>query len=264
MYTNHQDSVVSFCVDRAGETIRVNVYYDKAVVGIMFSHPRMGQTQSFRYQVDLSELRKIFRDPRVHTGDGYSNMKKKQKKPNPKSYLTSQYAVGELVNVKGYPDAVITGAPRWPGDMAKIRFADGSDYRVETSRLTHVDRLHPCGCKNLAAEAEMQLERLDHELQRIMKEREQCKQILELQHAGGSSSFAGSPKRDGTFLNSYHPDPRALSSSPRAVIGAFEPYNPNQRNNSGSIWSSGSSSSTAYLGNGTPSTILPPYFPVNH
>jgi hypothetical protein len=127
MYTNHQDSVVSFCVDRAGETIRVNVYYDKAVVGIMFSHPRMGQTQSFRYQVDLSELRKIFRDPRVHTGDGYSNMKKKQKKPNPKSYLTNKYAVGELVNVKGYPDAVISGAPRWPGDMAEIRFADGSD-----------------------------------------------------------------------------------------------------------------------------------------
>ena len=115
---------MTFCVERAGEIIRVNVYYDKAVVGIMISHPRMGQTQSFRYQVDLPELRKIFRDPRMHTGDGYSNIKKQTKKLAPRSY---NYAIGDRVHVKGYADAVIVGIPRWPGDLAKIRFADGCD-----------------------------------------------------------------------------------------------------------------------------------------
>lgn len=109
---------MTFCVERAGETIFVNVFYDKAVVGIIFSHPRMGQTQSFRSQVDLSELRRIFRDPRMHTGDGYSNIKK-PKKPN--------YAIGDRVHVKGYDDAIIVGTPRWPGDLARIRFANGCD-----------------------------------------------------------------------------------------------------------------------------------------
>ena len=80
VYTNQQHSVVSFSDKRAGETISVNVFYDKAVVGIWFHHPRMGKTQSFRQQVDLADLRKIFRDPRVHTGDGYSNIKKQKKK----------------------------------------------------------------------------------------------------------------------------------------------------------------------------------------
>ncbi len=82
----------------------------------------MGQTQSFRFRVDLSELRKIFRDPRM---DGYSNIKKRKKKPAPRS--CNNYAIGDRVHVKGYDDAIIIGAPRWPGDLARIRFADGCD-----------------------------------------------------------------------------------------------------------------------------------------
>ena len=121
VYTSQQDSVVSFCVDRAGETIRVNVFYNKAVVGIMFSHPRMGHTQSFRHQVVLSDLRKIFRDPRVHTGDGYSNIKRKKKNSIPPTYSY----IGDRVHVQGYEDAVIVGEPKGPGELAKIRFANG-------------------------------------------------------------------------------------------------------------------------------------------
>ncbi len=120
VYTNQQHSVVSFSDKRAGETISVNVFYDKAVVGIWFHHPRMGKTQSFRQQVDLADLRKIFRDPRVHTGDGYSNIKKQKKKFQKQVYSY----IGDRVLVQGY-EAVIIGEPKRPGDLAKIRFANG-------------------------------------------------------------------------------------------------------------------------------------------
>lgn len=123
--TNHQHSVVSFCVDRSGETIRVNVFFEEAIVGIVFSHPRMGQTQSFRSSVDLSELRKIFRDPRVHTGLGYSNPKK-QKTLKPQSYHCNMFAIGDNVLVRGYGSAIVVRASRHLGDMIKIRFPNGS------------------------------------------------------------------------------------------------------------------------------------------
>ena len=120
VYTNKQHSVVSFSDKRAGETISVNVLYDAAVVGIWFHHSRMGKTQSFRQQVDLSDLRKIFRDPRVHTGDGYLNIKKQKKKFQKQVYSY----IGDRVLVQGY-EAVIVGEPKRPGDLAKIRFANG-------------------------------------------------------------------------------------------------------------------------------------------
>lgn len=125
IYTSIRDGVVSFCIERSGEIIRVNVYFDKAIVGISFGHPRMSRTQSFRTQVDLSELRKIFRDPRVHTSDGYSNFKR-QKMPKPLSHLQSLYAIGDEVHVIGYGNAVVVELPRARGDMVKIRFPDGT------------------------------------------------------------------------------------------------------------------------------------------
>ena len=154
--------------------------------------------------------------------------------------------------------------------------------RVETSQLAHVGRSHPFGCKNLEAEAVMQLERLDNELQRIMKEKMRCEQILQLQRFGGSSNnvygihdvnLNHSPKRDDAFLIGNHPDPKAkdASASPPTVIGAFEPYNLNKGNNSGSIiWSTeplDQRSNTTHLENDAQhsfaSTILPPFFPIN-
>ena len=128
VFTNRMDSVASFCVERGGETIRVNVFYDVAIVGIMFGHPRMGQTSSFCSNVNLSELQKIFRNPRVHTGHGYSNIKK-QKSPNHESYQNNNLAIGDNVHLKEYPKhspAIVEAGPRYPGDMVKIHSADGS------------------------------------------------------------------------------------------------------------------------------------------
>lgn len=122
VYTNEQESVVSFSVDRARETISVNVFYDRAVVGIVTYHPRMGKTQSFKHKVGLADLKKIFRDPKAHTGDGHHHNTKKQKKKTDNQ--TYSY-IGDRVHVEGYEDAVIIGEPKWPGDLAKIRFANG-------------------------------------------------------------------------------------------------------------------------------------------
>ncbi len=157
--------------------------------------------------------------------------------------------------------------------------------RVETSQLAHVARSDPFECKNLEAEAVLQLERLDNELERIMKEKMRCEQILQLQRFGGSSNvdcihgvnLKYSPKRDANFLNGNHQNPKVkenVSGSPPTVIGAFEPYylsmrkNLSKGNNRGSMWSAESlnqSSNTTHFENveqhSSPSTILPPFFP---
>ena len=157
--------------------------------------------------------------------------------------------------------------------------------RVETSRLTLIDRPH-LGCKSLEAEAEMQLERLKNELDRIMAEKMRCEKIIQLQQRfDGPSSFAGihdvtnmnrSPKRDVISSNRNHQDLKIVSPSPRAVVGAFEPYKPkkvgdaavvgafepykpNKGSNGVSIWSSEFNDEQT----SSTSTILPPFFPVN-
>ena len=68
-YHNEASKVVSFC--DAQRTVRVNVYYTTRTVGTSLSHPRQGKTQLFRRNVSNEELRRIFDDPRVHTGYGY-------------------------------------------------------------------------------------------------------------------------------------------------------------------------------------------------
>ena len=101
------------------------------------------------------------------------------------------------------------------------------------SHLTLIDRPHR-GCKSLSAEAEMQLERLNNEIDRIMTEKMRCEKIIQYQGFGGPSSClaAGihdvnmnnmnmnlSPKRD------YVVSLKKATPSPRAVFGAFEPNN---------------------------------------
>ncbi len=119
----------------------------------------------------------------------------------------------------------------------------------------------------------MQLERLDNELERIMKEKMRCEQIIQLKRFGGSSNFGGIHdvnKHDAAFLNGNHRNPKVkdVSASPPTVIGAFESYYLNKGNNRGSVWSAASldqRSNTTHLENGaqqpSPSTILPPFFP---
>lgn len=145
--------------------------------------------------------------------------------------------------------------------------------RVESSRLAHVERSDTFKCKNLEAEAALQLERLDNELERIMKEKMRCEQILQLPNFDGihDVNLNHSPKRNAAFLNDNHPNPKVkdVSGSPPTVIGAFESYFQYKGNNRGSIWSAESlyqRSNTTHLENGAqPSSpsILPPFFPIN-
>jgi len=59
--------MISFCRDGA----RVNVYYTKMTVATCLNHPTKGKTQMFRRDITESELRKIFKNPRVHLNKGY-------------------------------------------------------------------------------------------------------------------------------------------------------------------------------------------------
>jgi hypothetical protein len=71
-YFNEKSKVISFA--RASETedrVRFNVYYTTGTVGTCINHPRQERTQLFRRNVNLQELREIFRNPRIHTGKGY-------------------------------------------------------------------------------------------------------------------------------------------------------------------------------------------------
>jgi hypothetical protein len=51
--------------------IRINIYYSTMTVETCIKHPKKGKTQLFRKNVSLSELDKIFKNPRQHTGKGY-------------------------------------------------------------------------------------------------------------------------------------------------------------------------------------------------
>lgn len=94
-----QDYMLSFKREEA----RVNVYYTKMTVATCINHPKHGKTQLFRKKVKRHQLRRIFRDPRAHTGKGYyaksqvatnlylKNTKKDQNiiiKPKPKNKIS--------------------------------------------------------------------------------------------------------------------------------------------------------------------------------
>lgn len=50
---------------------RINIYYSKMTVATSLNHPKKGKTQLYRKNVAPSELIKIFKNPRQHTGKGY-------------------------------------------------------------------------------------------------------------------------------------------------------------------------------------------------
>ena len=66
---DHQDNInmLSFLKDRS----RINVYYTKMTVTTCINHPTKGRTQLFRRGVNIEELKKIFKTPRLHTKKGY-------------------------------------------------------------------------------------------------------------------------------------------------------------------------------------------------
>lgn len=53
------------------EEARINIYYSTMTIGTCIRHPKKGKTQLFRRNVTLSELEKIFKNPRIHTTKGY-------------------------------------------------------------------------------------------------------------------------------------------------------------------------------------------------
>eukprot|EP01135_Chromosphaera_perkinsii_P002885 Nk52_evm40s229 gene=Nk52_evmTU40s229 len=57
--------------------VRINVYYSTGTVGTCLDHPRQGKTQLFRRNQTLSDIRKIFQNPRVHTANGYQRLPRK-------------------------------------------------------------------------------------------------------------------------------------------------------------------------------------------
>ncbi|KAJ1476599.1 hypothetical protein T484DRAFT_1965386 [Baffinella frigidus] len=80
VYFNETSRLVSFARDspEPGDA-RINVYYTTGTVGTCLDHPRQGKTQLFRRNVNLTMLREVFRDPRVHTDRGYQRVKRQRR-----------------------------------------------------------------------------------------------------------------------------------------------------------------------------------------
>ena len=58
--------------DCNGDTMQLNIWCTTGTVGSYLTHPRQGKRQLFRREVDSwGDLDGLFRNPRVHTGDGY-------------------------------------------------------------------------------------------------------------------------------------------------------------------------------------------------
>ena len=68
-----QDDIgmVSFIKNIKGHKARINIYLSKMTVATCIKHPIKGKTQLFRKHVDDVLMRRIFRNPRVHTDKGY-------------------------------------------------------------------------------------------------------------------------------------------------------------------------------------------------
>ena len=54
-----------------GSLYSLHVWCTTGTVGSYLDHPHQGKTQLYRRNADMSGLRQILQNPRVHTGDGY-------------------------------------------------------------------------------------------------------------------------------------------------------------------------------------------------
>ena len=74
--------VVSFVPARGNTNplTRLNVYFTTMTVGTCIDHPFQGKTQLFRRNVTLEQLKEIALDPRIHTGQGYRQVVKHEKR----------------------------------------------------------------------------------------------------------------------------------------------------------------------------------------
>jgi hypothetical protein len=51
--------------------VRINIYLTKGTVSTSMNHPTKGKTQLFRKNITQQQLARIFKNPRLHTGQGY-------------------------------------------------------------------------------------------------------------------------------------------------------------------------------------------------
>lgn len=70
MFDDYQQ-LVSFRHPTRPQHGRINVWYKRMTVGTALAHPYKGKTQLFRKFVKGTEMKKIFQNPRTHTGRGY-------------------------------------------------------------------------------------------------------------------------------------------------------------------------------------------------
>jgi len=93
IYYNEPSRVISFapCDSESGGLTRLNVYYTTGTVATCLDHPREGQRQLFRRNVDMATLCELMREPRSHTGAGY------HRRQRVKLEHSSQPAVPQLI-----------------------------------------------------------------------------------------------------------------------------------------------------------------------
>lgn len=68
---DHQVNIKLLIFQRG--TSKINIYYSKMTIATTVDHPRVGRQQLYRKNITEDELKKIFKEPRQHTGKGYWN-----------------------------------------------------------------------------------------------------------------------------------------------------------------------------------------------
>lgn len=82
---SHYDYSLSFIKDHPKKHCIMTVFIEKKIlaaptfrVKTSLNHPRKGRTVLDRMDIDWKQLERIFKNPRVHTGKGWYNKKKKK------------------------------------------------------------------------------------------------------------------------------------------------------------------------------------------
>ena len=63
--------MISFTKEYNGSQARINIYRTTMTVTTQLNHPKQGKNQLHRKHVSTELLKKIFKNPRIHTKKGY-------------------------------------------------------------------------------------------------------------------------------------------------------------------------------------------------
>ena len=178
---SQRSRVISFRKEYEGVSVRINVYWTTGTVGTCMDHPQKGKTQLFRRNVSVATLREIFRNPRVHTGDGYYRRESKSSGISLPNFST-KLRIGDRVYVRGYTDATIASLVQEHGvyrGKILVRYDDGQTYNVNPDALQEPSTMiDDDECVDLESEVKLQMSCLDDELQRIQAEKSKLQEIL--------------------------------------------------------------------------------------